>query len=83
MRYNCIRLCAMSCEVSWFNDQSVARIKLDYSTEYNNNITNIAIFLPADVFTVIWCSKPSKDKRVTLKRNTVKSSTSAPCAQLP
>lgn len=63
----------MSCEV---------RIKLYYSAEYNNN-TNIAIFVPADVFTVIWCSRPSKDKRVTLKRNTVKSSTSAPCAQLP
>lgn len=73
MRYNWIRVCAMSCEV---------RIKLYYSAEYNNN-TNIAIFLPADVFTVIWCSRPSKDKRVTLKRNTVKSSTSAPCAQLP
>lgn len=39
--------------------------------------------LVSDVFTVIWFSRPFKDKRLTLRRSTVKSSTSAPSVQLP
>jgi len=38
---------------------------------------------PPDVCTVIWCSEPCKGKRLTSRRNTAKSFTSAPSAQLP
>lgn len=52
---------------------------------YNASLQNsdILFLFLADVFTVIWFSRPFKDRRLTLKRNTVKSCTSVPTVQLP